>query len=140
MLSLTFIIISWTKLFDITPISTLNYKMHETFCEDMLPYFYEDRLALKSFTCDDIKFFIRQSFDQWQYNTPITFHEVYDENRSNIVISITNFEKENTLARANVRYDSLKISVDDSSCWYTDRSFCHFIRKNHIVFIFLLSL
>lgn len=140
MLSLTLLIVSWTKLYNVAPISTLSYKVHETFCHDMLPYFYEDRLALKSFTCDDIKFFIRQSFDQWQYNTPIIFNEVTDNNRSNIVISITDNAKENILASASIQYNSLNISVDDSFCWYTDRSFCHFMKQNHIVLIFILSL
>lgn len=130
--------LAWTQMYNTQPINQLNYNIAEEFCTDLLPYFLEDRLTLKSLSCNDIRSFVRKSFDQWQYNTPIKFYEVTNTNSSNLTILSTMHEG-STLAKAYINSSYLSVAIDKSDCWYTDRSFCRFIRKNRIFFLAVLS-
>ena len=112
--------------------NTLTYALSDTFCSDLIPHFWEDRLlSFKTIDCGYLSQSVRAAFDAWHHNIPeIVFVETSQDN-ARVLISANTMDM-NTLAIAQGVWTPLStiqttmhIQLDDTSCWLTDSSFCH---------------
>lgn len=125
-------LVNWVELphsnaIDLTHVATITYTIHESFCDDILPYFREDRLlSFRTFTCDDIKISVRDAFNAWQYHIPVAFKE---GDSGQITVSSQKLSDSKTIAQAEGSLSfqekrEVRIKLNSDKCWYTDNNFC----------------
>ena len=129
----------WTPFATPLPDLTQTYHVDDSFCTGVRPRFYENPfLTWSTFDCDDIRSIVRESFDAWQHNSPLSFVETTNETGADITLANADLTDGVVgLARRGVAFG--EIELDDGSCWYTDRAFCHVISRDRDVLYVTLS-
>lgn len=126
-------IATWTTFS--TPLNgtTQAYYIDESFCASVRDRFREDVLFTWSeFTCDHIQMIVREAFDAWQHNSPLSFVQSVNRTAADILLSHADLES-GVVGRARRRAILSEIELDDGSCWYTDRAFCHAVDRDRNV-------
>ena len=129
----------WTPFSTPLPDFTQTYHVDDSFCTGVRPRFYENPfLTWSTFDCDDIRSIVRESFDAWQHNSPLSFVETMNETDADITLANADLTDGVVgLARRGVAFG--EIELDDGSCWYTDRAFCHAVSRDRDVLYVTLS-
>lgn len=133
-------VLSWTTFSTPLPNQTQRYHIDASFCDGVRPWFRESALfTWTTFDCDDIRTIVRESFDAWQHNSPLSFAESLD-NDTDILLSTSNELDEGIVGLARRNGDVLgRIELDDETCWYTDRAFCHAVARDETILYVVLS-
>lgn len=103
---------------------------------------YEDALLTwNSFGCDDVRAIVRESFNEWQYNSRLLFEEVGGaDEAAAVTVVVEHISIPSTIATATRYPERAIITLDRAECWYTDRAFCASVRDNLVLVWFLLGL
>lgn len=134
------VVFAWIKTHHITnyKYNSVTYNVDTAFCNQLLPRLYEDTvLTWSTFNCDDVKTLIRDSFDEWQHNSMISFLEVTNANDATVTIRADFLSRPSVIAQAGAHAGGGVITIDENECWYTDRDFCASV-SNHIFLIWFL--
>ena len=117
-------IFAWTVLHSQDVSVIRSYRLESAFCEAVLPQFYEDwYLTWDTFSCQQVHALVRQSFDAWQHNSQLTFREML-HGAPDIVLRAERISG-GIVAHATLDSNAtVHITIDQDSCWYTDRQFC----------------
>ena len=119
-----------------------TYFVEANFCHVTRPYFREDTfLSWRVFQCADVHAAIRRSLDVWQYNSLLSFREVVNRTRADIIIGVGHITTDGTVAIATTHANhASEIRMNSKSCWYTDRAFCASVTTNLTLLYILLGI
>lgn len=115
--------LGWTSFS--TPLSGQHHTYHidDTFCDSV--HFREDSIfTWRRSGCDTVHAIVRHSFDAWQHNLPLSFTEVSNASDATILLS-TSVLHDDLVGVARRRISLGDIELDEDTCWYSDRPFCH---------------
>ena len=117
-------IFAWTVLHSQDVSVIRSYRIESSFCDAVLPQFYEDwYLTGDTFSCQQVHALVRQSFDAWQHNSHLAFREML--HGAPVIMLRAQRISGRTVAHATLDSNAtVHITVDQDSCWYTDRLFC----------------
>lgn len=111
----------------VTPSPTpKKYRLEEGFCGDIQRHVGTDVLNWKMIHCDDVRAQVREGLDVWQHNGGPVFLEV--EGSEDVLIKANSLSG-STVGRANFG----NVEIDASSCWHSDRDFCHSVDANFVL-------
>jgi hypothetical protein len=111
------------------------YYVNASFCDDVLPRFFDDRLvSLDVVRCEDVKAAVRAGFDAWQHNADVVFYETDDASVANVTVGAGGALTERVLGRGSWKASGGgDIFVNADVCWYADAPFCHVVRGHLLV-------
>lgn len=125
--------VGWTPFATPLPRAVAPYTYHvdPSFCDAVRRRFREDALfTWTPLACEHVRALVRDSFDAWQHNAPrIGFVEVTNRTAADVLLSNADLA-EGVVGLARRGAVVGEIELDDGSCWYADRAFCHAVERD----------
>ena len=137
---MTTLVYAWSTFHVPLSGSAHTYYLNDTVCDRVRPHFRQDVLfTWASLDCDRIHAIVRDAFDAWEYNSPLSFRETHDASLADIRIYAQD-TGDNVLGIASVSsVGPATIDMSDSTCWYTDRRFCAAVYRDTVLVHIVLA-